>query len=111
MIAITSYMFRRLQNSNSLGGSFCVKTSTFNRKYEGKQKIGEEILFDYETGATALVEMSIVSVEKRKAVTARDISSNDEKQKIVLPYLISAHFDLIRVIDEGGDISTLFWKE
>lgn len=110
MIAINSFMFRRLQNSKILNGSFCVRTSTFNRKYEGKQEIGEEILFDYETGATALVKMRIRSVEKQKGITAKNISNNGEKQKPTLPYLINAHFDLIKVIDEGGDISTLFQK-
>lgn len=109
MIAITSFMFHRLEKLKNIGGSFCVRESTFNCKYEGKQQIDEEILFDYETGATALVKMLILSVEKQKGITAKNISNNDKKQKPVLPYLINAHFDLIRVIDKGGDISTLFW--
>lgn len=97
MIAINSYMFHKLQTSNVLKGLFRAKVATFNCKYEGKEEIGEEILFNSDTGATALVEMKIISVEKQ-----------DEKQESTLPYSIYARFDLIRVIDNGGDVPNLY---
>lgn len=111
MISITSFMFQRLQKLNMLDGSICVRESTFKHEYEGKQEIGEEILFDYETGAAALVKMSIRAVEKQKKIIARNSSDNKERQIGVLPYVISVHFNLIKVINKGGDISTLFIQE
>lgn len=97
MIAINSSMFHKLQFKNVLNGSFRAKVATFNCKYRGKEEIGEEILFNSDTGATALVKMKIISVEKQ-----------DEKQESTLPYSIFAHFDLIRVIDKGGDVPNLY---
>lgn len=97
MIAINSYMFHKLQTSNVLKGSFRAKESTYNRKYRGKREIGEEILFNSETGATALVKMKIVSVAEQT-----------ETKKKTFPYSIYAKFDLIRVIDKGGDVPNLY---
>lgn len=97
MIAINSYMFHKLQLNNSLDGTFRAKVSTFNCKYKGKKEIGEEILFNSDTGATALVKMKIDSVKKQ-----------DEKQESTLPYSIYAHFVLIKVIDKGGDVPNLY---
>lgn len=97
MIAINSYMFHKLQTLNVLKGSFSAKESTYNRKYKGKREIGEEILFNHETGATALVKMRIVSVAEQT-----------ETKKKAFPYSIYAKFDLIRVIDKGGDVPTLY---
>lgn len=100
MIAISSGMFHELQSKNVLNGSFRVKAATFSCKYEGKEEIGEEILFSFGTGATALVKMKIISVEKQ-----------DEKQESTLQYLIFAHFDLIRVIDKSGEVPDLCQDE
>lgn len=100
MIAINSSMFHELQLKNVLNGSFCAKESTLNHKYRGKEKIDEEILFNYETGETALVKMKIVLIEKQY-----------EKQKRGLQYSVFAHFDLIRVIGKSGDVPRLYQDE
>lgn len=97
MIAINSSMLHKLQKRKVLHGSFRAKVATFNYKYKKEEEISEEILFNFETGATALVKMKIVSIEKQ-----------DEKQETTLPYSIFARFDLIRVIDKGGDVPTLY---
>lgn len=97
MIAINSKMFHELQLRNVLNGSFRAKETTFNRKYKGKGEAGEEILFNHETGETALVKMKIISTEKQH-----------EKKKVTLPYVIHVHFDLIRVIDKGGDVPNFY---
>lgn len=90
-------MFHELQLKNVLNGSFRAKETTFDRKYKEKEEVGEEILFNHETGATALVKMKIISTEKQH-----------EKKKVTLPYVIYVHFDLIRVIDKGGDVPHLY---
>lgn len=97
MIAINSYMLHKLQTSNILKGSFSTKESTYNRKYKGKREIGEEILFNRETGATVLVKMRIISVVEQTGT-----------KKKAFPFSIYAKFDLIRVIDKGGDVPNLY---
>lgn len=108
MIAVTNRMFHWLKKHGNISGSFSVKSETFERKYKEKEFAPSEVVFNYQSGETAIATVHILSVAERKPAIKAGSEENNENKKIAFPYIITAEFFLTKTVDTKGDVPFLF---